>query len=682
MIIQDILYASGWWLLFFVVGIGGIPLMYLLFRNFVDVGYGFSKTFGFIIVSYVVFFFSTLKIIPLYTIFLYFFLIVYFFVNRYIFSKKRDEILSLLNKNKRFLIIQEILFTLGYFLWVYVRTHQPDINGLEKFMDFGFINSTLRSKFLPPPDMWLAGSTINYYWYGHYFVAFLTKLSQIPSQVTYNLMLATIMGLTLTGTFSLTSTLISKISDNIDKRKIIIAGFISAIAVTFAGNFHTPFYLLKDGRNKYWYPDATRFIGYNPDTQDKTIHEFPIYSFVVSDLHAHLIGLPFIFVFLALLWNALEKKGEGKKYLYKFIPPGFLLGVMFMTNAWDFANYSLISGFIILFASLKKWGLKFEAILLTALAATVLVITGVITTLPFLLIFDSIAQGVAFVNAHSPVWQLAILWGFPAVFTIIFVYKLLLNKSEIKLPDAFVLGLIISAWALIIIPEIIYVKDIYIASHHRANTMFKLTYQAFVISYIASGYITIRTFLLTKGLVRKLFFSLFFAVIFASVLYYPKLGIDSYYGELKVYHGLAGDTWLKERYPATYEAVSWLKDNVKGQTVILEAPGDSYTDYNVISSYTGLPTVSGWFVHEWLWRGTSDVPSARVSDIDVIYTSNDLEKTTQLLNHYKVEYVVVGSFEREKFANLVESKFNNLGSSVFSWGDTTIYKIKSRSDLQ
>src|SRR3989344_6991590 len=108
MIIQDILYASGWWLLFFVVGIGGIPLMYLLFRNFVDVGYGFSKTFGFIIVSYVVFFFSTLKIIPLNTIFLYVILIAYFFINKQIFTKKKAEILSSLSKNKRYLIIQEI----------------------------------------------------------------------------------------------------------------------------------------------------------------------------------------------------------------------------------------------------------------------------------------------------------------------------------------------------------------------------------------------------------------------------------------------------------------------------------------------------------------------------------------------------------------------------------------------
>ena len=95
---------------------------------------------------------------------------------------------------------------------------------------------------------------------------------------------------------------------------------------------------------------------------------------------------------------------------------------------------------------------------------------------------------------------------------------------------------------------------------------------------------------------------------------------DKYYADLETYHGLNGVSWLQRQFPEQYDVIVWFNKNVSGQPVILEAPGDSYTDFNVISAYTGLPTVSGWFVHEWLWRGDSSFPQARVSDITQIYT--------------------------------------------------------------
>ncbi|MBU0570119.1 hypothetical protein KKB40_05090, partial [Patescibacteria group bacterium] len=103
--------------------------------------------------------------------------------------------------------------------------------------------------------------------------------------------------------------------------------------------------------------------------------------------------------------------------------------------------------------------------------------------------------------------------------------------------------------------------------------------------------------------------------------------------------------------------------------------GDSYTEFNVVSSYTGLPTVSGWFVHEWLWRGGSEFPQARVGDITQIYTSSDLVPTKNLLDKYTVEYVIIGNFERQKYPNLNEEKFDELGEIVFTSGNTKVYKL-------
>ena len=715
MITLDLLNVIRWWAYLFLIGAVNLPLTIFIFKKFADLGYGFSKVIGIVLISYISFIASTFHFLPFTKSSLLFVALLLLVANGIIFFRNKKTIVVSFRKNLRVILFQEILFTAGLVFWAYVRGHQPDINGLEKFMDYGFINSILNSDYLPPADMWFAGKSINYYWFGHFITAVVTKLSNIPSSVTYNLMLATILGFGLNSAFSISGTLLKHLFPKVneaprtdarsifslllrrernpseaeisshsflrlrsgfsakgDKRVIFAAGIISAAVLIFGGNFHTPFYVLKDGRDKYWYPDATRFIGYNPETNDKTIHEFPIYSFVVSDLHAHLLNFPLVLLYIALLWRLVAKK---KRRLYDLIFLGFLLGVMFITSAWDFGNYTLVTGITLLITTIKRRGFNLFSFLDTGISTGIIICTSFLASLPFLLNFESIAQGLDFVNARSPLWQLSILWGFPAVLTIIFgliVFKL---WPKVKLSDLFVGALLISSWFLIFLPELIYVKDIYIASHHRANTMFKLTYQAFVMSYLASGYIVIRSILHFKNIIPKLLLSIFYIAIFTGIFWYPSFAIKSYYRDLKNYIGLDGEYWLLNSHPDTYAVITWMRQNIKGQPIILEAPGDSYTEYNVISSYTGLPTISGWFVHEWLWRGTAEIPQARVSDISEIYTSEDLSKTTQLLKKYGVSYVIIGEFERMKYPNIIEEKFSQLGKVVFSQKTSKVYQI-------
>ncbi len=662
---NDIIYITTWWLVFLVIGVVSFPLVWFFLRRFSDGGYGFTKIAGLILTSYTAFCGGTLKILPFKTINLYIILAAFSLLNLLIFSKHKNQILKTLTERKRIILAQEILFFLGLSFWSIIRGFQPDIRGLEKFMDFGFINSILKSDFFPPSDMWMAGKAINYYWFGHLFTAFATKISQIPSDITYNLMIATIAGFTLTEVFSIVSTFL--LSAKIKKMQIVYLGAIaSSFLVVFAGNFHAPFYILKDGTERYWYPDATRFIGYNPDVEDKTIHEFPIYSFVVSDLHAHLLNLPVVIFYLALLWNHFISINNKKKYL-NHILMSFCLGVIIMTNTWDFANYSLLTFVISLVLTRKKF-------IQRAITMGAIGIGAIIFALPFLTHFSSITEGIKFVHSHSRIWQLAILWGFPAITGTIF-FLILGRKRKIIVSDLFILGLFLTAFILVIIPEIIYVKDIYAASHYRANTMFKLTYQAFVVSYLSAGYVFVRTFFLVKKYLYKYILTTTYLLLASSVLIYPYFAIKSYYGELKTYHGLSGEKWLASQYPDQYLTLLWFRENVIGQPVILEAPGDSYTDYNILSAYSGLPTVQGWFVHEWLWRGKPEIPQARVNDVQIIYTSQNLNETRNLLHKYKVEYIVVGAFERQKYPNLNEQKFTQLGEPVFSAGQSRVYKV-------
>ena len=121
----------------------------------------------------------------------------------------------------------------------------------------------------------------------------------------------------------------------------------------------------------------------------------------------------------------------------------------------------------------------------------------------------------------------------------------------------------------------------------------------------------------------------------------------------------------------------WLNQNIKGQPVILEAQGDSYTDYARISANTGLPTVLGWTVHEWLWRGSYDIPAPRITDVQTMYETTDVQYAKELLDKYNVQYVYVGTLEYQKYPHLDQQKFAQLGHIVYHHGATTIYKLNT-----
>jgi uncharacterized membrane protein len=159
-------------------------------------------------------------------------------------------------------------------------------------------------------------------------------------------------------------------------------------------------------------------------------------------------------------------------------------------------------------------------------------------------------------------------------------------------------------------------------------------------------------------------------------MFYPYFGIKSYYGNLKNYKGLDGLKYLEKLYPDNYKAVLWINQNISGQPVMLEAAGDSYTTFNQVSSATGLPTIEGWIVHEWLWRGGYDAPAARQTEVETIYNSSDLSEVKDILFKYNIEYIFVGAKEYEKYENLDPQKFEKIGGEVvFQSGQTSIYRL-------
>lgn len=708
MFISDILATLQWWLVLLVLGVGFLPLTSHLFKPFFDKGYIFSKLFGLIISSYVIFLLGLLHIISFSTFTSYF--VFFVLAAIIIFSfRSSQNILKLIKNNWKTFLLEELFFLIALFFWAYIRSFSPDIHGLEKYMDYGFINSILRGDYFPPKDMWFPPLFINYYYFGHLMTAVLTKLSNLPSNITFNLMLSTVFAFCITESFSIAANLYTSFAEKIKffKVKRFIAGFLGAILVTLSGNIHVLYGFFKaypnespvpiwqlpflpfSFPNSYWYPNATRFI-------HNTIHEFPIYSWVVSDLHGHVLDIPIVLLTIAFLLSIFISKTNGhQKNLFEilnYVLVGFLLAIMYMTNAWDGAIYFLLAMLIVVYLNTQKF-FDFKKIIVSSL----IILCGfVVFTLPYNINFKPFVSGIGILCApdflvkiqklgpfifeadhcqHSPWWQLLMLYGFFYFFVISFLI-FVLRAKKIFQTDQFVLLLIILSTFLILLPEFIYVKDIYPA-HYRANTMFKLVFQSFIMLSLACGYIIVRLLSNKKSKLLSIIYLPLTVCLIYIVMLYPYQAINSYYEELKTYHGLDGTAYLSKSDLSDYEAIKWLNENVSGQPVILEAQGDSYTDFARVSANTGLPTVLGWTVHEWLWRGTYDIPSPRIADVKTLYETEKIEETKSLIKKYDIEYVFVGKLEYQKYPKLKEEKFQQLGKIVFLKGKTKIYKINS-----
>ena len=250
----------------------------------------------------------------------------------------------------------------------------------------------------------------------------------------------------------------------------------------------------------------------------------------------------------------------------------------------------------------------------------------------------------------------------------------------IALPDLFAVIMGLCAMGLILIPELVYVRDIYENGNARANTMFKLTYQAYILFAMTMGYGIVRMLALAQKKVFKIFSVIGLVLLCWTFGYFGK-SVTSWFGnvwEVSGYKGLNAVSFLENGVPEDASAIRWLKNNVKGTTVVLEAPGDSYKDYdNRVSAMTGLPTVLGWYVHEWLWRNDTDDLNTKRTEIETIYTSSDKELVKELLDKYDISYIFVGSCEREKYGtNLNEEILAGLGKKVFQSENSDTYILK------
>jgi|CXWL01.1.fsa_nt_gi uncharacterized membrane protein len=651
-----------------LLGVGLIASVWLfkMFPKLVDRGWVMGKVGGSLVLALIVWFLALLKIrintnegVALLTLLLTGATIG-------LAGKAIRPMLGQLKKKAWLILIEEILFLVGLAGYALVRGYQPDILGLEKFMDFGFIKSYLSSPTLPAPDMWWAGSQINYYSFGHFWSSMLIRIWGVSDGAGYNLMLAFVMGSSLALVFSIIVNMLS--DEERVARPGIIAGLMGALLVILGGNSHTVWsFLSKRTLTGYWYADATRFI-------HNTIHEFPAYSFVVSDLHGHVLSLPIVLTFILLLVN----RKKNTKKLVNDICLGVLLGVMAMTNTWDTPIYlmlvTIFFGLEILSGEEGSW---FDRGVMASKSLAVILAVAILTGMPWMVSFKSISNGVGAVAERSPLWQLAGLWSVHLVITLMAMTVVIAKNSRTQKlknskPDFLVLALGLTAITLLLIPEFIFVRDIY-PSHPRANTMFKLTYQAFIMMGILFGWLVGQIGQIKKTLVKVGFIGIV-AVSFTSLMIFPGIAFETYYNNFKSYRGVNGLTFLSTRFREDLGIINYLNSNRDGRNMI-EAVGDSYTDTDFISAFSGVPTVVGWRVHEWLWRGGYEPVGKREEEVRRFYETKSPTESSEMIEKYNLGWIVITAREREKY-KIDDKIITALGEVVYAGKTSYLIRVK------
>ena len=713
-----------WYLLALVLGAVAMPLTGRLFRRFQDRGWMFSKVTAIAVSGFLTWFLVAVKIIKFTTMTCIVVTLVCAAASLILYCREQKAGFECIPFAHLDLVYaEELLFFAAFLLWTYFAGFHPAAYGTEKFMDYGFMEAMMRSKTLPATDLWYSQGKINYYYGGQYFAVFLTKLSGAKVELTYNLMRTFVAGLAFAMPFSLVHQMVTdrlgKTRSRWKKALPSVTGILAGISVSIAGNMHyvvygqiIPFIRKLKGEevSSYWFPDATRYIGFNPDVEDKTIHEFPCYSFVLGDLHAHVVDIMFVLLLLGLLYAWMKKvrttelSGESmsrrkfwKKQLLmpQLLATGALLGMFHWTNYWDFVIYFVVTCGAALFMNIigQKGKIRWALGVTAAQAAEILILATVII-MPFTLQFDTsnMVQGIALAQHHSLPHQLLVLWGLPGILTILFVVSLLIEKlrgaeqkslyhllTSIRLPDLFAVLMGLCAIGLVLIPELVYVRDIYENGNARANTMFKLTYQAYIMFGMTMIYAIFRLLVIGKNKILKVlaFIGLFF---FVWTCGYFGNSVHSWFGEVwkpSQYKGLNATAFLETDFPEDVNGIRWLKENISDAPVVLEANGDSYSEYERVSAMTGLPTIMGWYVHEWLWRGNLSDLNAKIEEIQEIYTSTDATRVKELLEEYNVSYIFVGSCERNKYgADMNNDLLKSLGEVVFQDSEYPTYIVK------
>ncbi|MGD9895175.1 MAG: DUF2298 domain-containing protein [Dehalococcoidia bacterium] len=441
--------AFWWWLTATAVGLAALPYCYRFFRFLPDRGIAVARPFGLLIVGYLLWLGAFSGILPNTGGAAALLIALFAAGGLWLAGRDRAALLPELRARLWYIIAVEAVFLLFFIGAAVLRAYAPDIDGTEKPFESAFFQAVLRSDTFGPRDPWYGGEPMSYYYFGYVLIGAITHLTRTAPEVAFNLGLALTGGMAATGAFGLVYNLIAA-RDRLRFRTSVLAALLAPVLLLIVSNIEGVFELLAVNgvdadwfyraiavenlpgpkESTAWYPTehwwwwrATRLgSGWN-------VEEFPFFSFLLGDLHAHVMVLPYSLVMLAAifqLWRAGEPLDGGFLRRHPWLVAGVALmaGALYVTNAWDFPTALVLLGLIVLARnySLAGWP-AFRPVLRSAAFLIPIAVLAVVLYLPFYIGFTAAPTEVrvtevlhteTFIERHAvatPPFQFFVFWG-------------------------------------------------------------------------------------------------------------------------------------------------------------------------------------------------------------------------------------------------------------------------------
>jgi YYY domain-containing protein len=486
-----------WYFLLTLLGWLTFPLTFALFPALTDRGYTLARAAGLLVWAYVFWLFASLGIAQNDLGGILLALAILFALSIWSLVTHRSSIIAFVRNNSSLILTTERLFFIAFAFLAFVRSANPELLSTEKPMELAFINGILRSPTFPPQDPWLSGYAISYYYFGYVMTAMLAKLSGINGSMAHNLMTALIFGLGAIGSYGILYNLLSH-SSTVNRQlsigdyhpRFIVLGLslLAPLFLLLISNFGALLEVLhrrgigwtKDPVTGEWNGAFWKWLdmkelslppvepfGWMPDRylwwwrssrviQDydmlgghrEVIDEFPFFSFLLGDLHPHVLAIPFGLLAIAVALNLFLGgwRGEiqmpwGARLHINYAGFGFsalVLGGLAFLNTWDILAFAalIVSAYVLWRAREDGWNWsRFEDVFLLGLPLGIL---SLLLYFPFYLGFSSQAGGIL-PNFMYPTrgMHLWVMWG--TLFIPIFAFLFYLWRGE-KIPANWKLG--------------------------------------------------------------------------------------------------------------------------------------------------------------------------------------------------------------------------------------------------
>jgi YYY domain-containing protein len=336
-----------WVVALVLVGLIGFPYVWLAAASLPDRGYALSRPVGLLLVGWFVWLLAGAGVVDFSRRSIVLVIGICAAGAVAIAVCHRRELRAWLAEHRRLVLVEEAVFWSLFTAAVLVRFANPDLwhptLGGEKPMDLAYLTAVTKSTHFPPYDPWFGGGQLNYYYFGFVLVAVLVKVTSVVPYVAYNLAVPTLFAFVGCSAASATLALTGRSADR--RGRALGTAIIGAFLVAVAGNLGEIRVLAERARGAvpidWWYWNPSRVI-HHPTGEPGPINEFPSFTYLFADLHAHALALPYTIVALtlsvAVVRGGLRRAGGAALLLFVLL--ALVLGALWPLNTWDVPTYT------------------------------------------------------------------------------------------------------------------------------------------------------------------------------------------------------------------------------------------------------------------------------------------------------------------------------------------------------